>query len=144
MKYIWQIEYHMIWHSCDCDKDIEMDIFMKSSKLGFIVFACFIVLVLALSSLSEEPRRDQRRATLLCGYSFSVHSRAATVLFIPFSWKVNILKVVSSSKCCGVYLYVILIWPLRIDQKCFLPTPNEPWSSSPIIYLIYIRNAMCG
>lgn len=83
---------------------------MKSSKLGYIVFACFIVLVLALSSLSEEPQRDQKRATLLCGYSFSVHSRAATVLF-TYSFHVNskYLKVVFGAKSYGVYLYVILI-----------------------------------
>ena len=84
---------------------------MKSSKLGYIVFACFIVLVLALSySLSEEPQRDQKRATLLCGYSFSVHSRTATVLF-TYSLHVNskYLKVVFGAKSYGVYLYVILI-----------------------------------
>ena len=80
---------------------------MKSSKLGYIVFACFIVLVLALSySLSEEPQRDQNRATLLCGYSFSVHSRAATVLF-TYSFHVNskYLKVVLSVVECICMLY---------------------------------------
>ena len=137
----------MIWHSCDCDKDIEMDIFMKVQNLALLfLLASLFLFWHCLSPLSEEPQRDQRRATFIMWLFIfcTQHSRAATVIFIPFSWKVNILKVVSSSKCCGVYLYVILIWPLRIDQKCFLPTPNEPWSSSPIIYLIYIRNAMCG
>ena len=147
MKYILQIEYDDIKQLWLWQRHW-VGYFYEKFKTWLHCFcllhcSCFGIVLFSIWRTPERPKR----ATLLCGYSFSVHSRAATVLF-TYSLHVNskYSKVVFGSKRCGVYLYVILIWPLRIDQKCFLrsPSPNERWSSSSIIYLIYIRNAMCG
>ena len=114
MKYILQIEYDDIKQLWLWQRHW-VGYFYEKFKTWLHCFcllhcSCFGIVLFSIWRTPERPKR----ATLLCGYSFSVHSRTATVLF-TYSLYVNskYLKQCPQFSIIAIYCtFIKLAWNL--------------------------------